>query len=148
MPYRNLESLPPQSLDSQRHPEPQAVDVEEHDDAISDDEEMSESDWHMQQAIEASMGGGNVNPSLEEEMFGQRRGHGRNYKVCYLQSVSHLVIGSKNALILMFERKRTRLYRACSTPCKPKRPFLPQEFALMTVRGAKPVYSQQFKIYW
>lgn len=36
----------------------------------SDEENMSESDWHMQQAIEASMRGGNVNPTIEEEMFG------------------------------------------------------------------------------
>ena len=35
------------------------------------DEDMSESDWHMQQAIEASMNGQPVNPSVEEEMFGK-----------------------------------------------------------------------------
>lgn len=36
-----------------------------------DEEDMSESNWHMQQAIEASMNGGSVNPSIEEEMFGK-----------------------------------------------------------------------------
>lgn len=37
----------------------------------ADEENMSESDWHMQQAIEASMSGQAVNPSIEEEMFGK-----------------------------------------------------------------------------
>ncbi len=37
----------------------------------ADEENFSESDWHMQQAIEASMSGGPVNPTIEEEMFGK-----------------------------------------------------------------------------
>ena len=34
------------------------------------DDGMSETDWHMQQAIEASMKGGDVNPTIDQEMFG------------------------------------------------------------------------------
>ena len=59
--------------------------------ALSGDEEMSEADYHMQQAIEASMGGGDVNPSLDEEMFGQSRANGRGMIVSSSRPVHGIV---------------------------------------------------------
>lgn len=47
-------------------PKPDFGDLEEE----SDEEGMSASDLHMQEAIEASLRGENPNPSIDEAMFG------------------------------------------------------------------------------